>query len=171
MRRAIATMGAAAFVLWATTATFAQATNFSGTWVRDMPAGGGAGAGGGGRQGGGGGGGAFACGGECTIVQDAKTLTIKRTAGQGGQAPADVVLTLVGESKLMQPGRQGGEPTPYTVNAKWDGAKWVVTRNVEMGENKFTTTQTISIEGGKLTIVTTSSRDGATPQTITYSKK
>ena len=65
MRRAIATMGAAAFVLWATTATFAQGkTDFSGTWNRDMPAAGAAGAGGGGGGGGqrGGGGGALAVG-------------------------------------------------------------------------------------------------------------
>lgn len=172
MRRAIATMGAAAFVLWATTAAFAQATNFSGTWVRDMPAGGGGGAaGGGGGRGGGGGGGVFACGAECTIVQDGKTMTIKRTAGQGGQAPADLVINLTGESKLMQPGRQGGEPTPYTATAKWDGAKWVVTRSFDMQGTAITSTQTLSIEGGKLTVVTTSSREGATPQTATYSKK
>jgi hypothetical protein len=166
-------MGAAAFVLVTATAAFAQAPNFSGTWVRDMPAAGaaaGGGGGGGGRQGGGGGG-VFACGAECTIVQDGKTLTIKRPAGQSGQAPADVVLTLVGESKLMQPGRQGGEPTPYTATAKWDGAKWVVTRTFDMQGTSITSTQTVSLEGGKLTVVTTSSRDGATPQTATYTKK
>jgi hypothetical protein len=162
--------------------TFAQGTNFAGTWVRDAgaaPAGGGGGGaagggGGGGGQGrgGGGGGGVFACGAECTIVQDAKTLTIKRPApAQGGNAPADLVLNLTGPSKLMAPGRGGAEPTPYEANAKWDGAKWVVTRTLDMQGTSITATQTISIEAGKLTVVSTSTREGAMPQTQTYTKK
>jgi hypothetical protein len=164
--------------------TFAQGTNFSGTWTRDAgaaPAGGGGGGaagggggGGGGQRGGGGmggGGGAFTCGAECTIVQDAKTVTIKRPAGQNGQAPADIVLNLTGTTKLMAPGRGGAEPTPYEVNAKMDGGKWVLTRTMDMQGTSMTITQTVSVEGGKLTVVTNSGREGATPTTATYSKK
>ena len=180
MRRVTALLVAAA-VAGLVATTFAQGTNFAGTWVRDAgaaPAGGGgggaAGGGGGGGQGrgGGGGGGAFACGAECTITQDAKTLTIKRPApAQGGNAPADVVLNLTGVTKLEQPGRGGNPPTPYEVNAKWDGAKWVATRAVTMGDQSFTVTQTVSIEAGKLTVVTNTGREGATPTTATYTKK
>jgi hypothetical protein len=166
-------MGVAAIALMATTATFAQGkTDFSGTWTRDMPAGGGDPAAGRGGRGGGGGGGAFNCGGECTITQTATALTIKRPANaQSGQTPPDITINLAGATKLTQPGRQGGAPTEYEVNAKWDGAKWVLTRTIDMQGTAITSTQTLSIEGGKLTIVTTSTREGATPQTTTYSKK
>jgi hypothetical protein len=179
MRRVTAMVSAAAVVLWMATA-FAQGPNLSGTWTRDMPAGapagGGAagGGGGGGQRGGGmgGGGGAFNCGAECTIVMDAKTVTIKRPANaQTGTTPADIVLNVTGVTKLEQPGRGGAAPTPYEVTAKVDGAKWVVTRTMDMQGTSITNTQTISIEGGKLTVVTTSTREGAAPQTATYTKK
>ena len=180
MRRVTALLGAAAVVgLMAT--TFAQGTNFSGTWTRDAaaaPAGGAAAAGGGGGQRGGGagrgggGGGAFACGMECTITQDAKTLTIKRPAGANGQALPDVVLNLTGVTKQEVPGRgEGAAPTVLETNAKWDGAKWVLTRVQDMQGTSITSTTTVSIEGGKLTVVTTSTREGAMPQTATYTKK
>ena len=175
MRRVTAMLGAAALVLLMSSSVFAQAPNLSGTWVADAPAGGapaGGGGGGGGRGGGGGGGGAFNCGQECTIVQDAKTLTIKRPAGAQGQAPADIVLNLDGsDSKIMQPGRQGGEPTATIAKAKVEGNKIVVTRTIDMQGTAITSTQTISLDAGKLTIVTNSGREGATPQTRTYSKK
>jgi hypothetical protein len=171
-------LGAAAVLVWMATA-YAQGPNFSGTWVREAPAGGAAGggggaAGGGGQRGGGmgGGGGAFNCGAECTITQDAKALTIKRPANaQTGQAPADIVINLTGETKITMPGRQGGAPTESVVTAKVDGAKWVLTRTMDMGGTSMTSTQTISIEGGKLTIVSNSGREGATPTTATYTKK
>ena len=177
MRRIAAMLGAAAMVLLVSSTVSAQAPNLSGTWVADAPAGGaaaggGGGGGGGGRGGGGGGGGAFNCGQECTIVQDAKTLTIKRPAGAQGAAPADVVLMLDGsDSKIMMPGRQGGEPTAAVAKAKVEGSKIVVTRTLDMQGTAVTATQTISLEAGKLTIVTNSGREGATPQTRTYSKK
>jgi len=177
MRRIAAMLGAAAMVLLVSSTVSAQAPNLSGTWVADAPAGGaaaggGGGGGGGGRGGGGGGGGVFNCGQECTIVQDAKTLTIKRPAGAQGAAPADVVLMLDGsDSKIMMPGRQGGEPTAAVAKAKVEGSKIVVTRTLDMQGTAVTATQTISLEAGKLTIVTNSGREGATPQTRTYSKK
>ena len=170
-------LGAAAMVLLVSSTVSAQAPNLSGTWVAEAPAGGapaggGGGGGGGGRGGGGGGGGAFNCGQECTIVQDAKTLTIKRPAGAQGAAPADIVLMLDGsDSKIMQPGRQGGEPTATIAKAKVDGTKIVVTRTIDMQGTAVTATQTISLEAGKLTIVTNSGREGAAPTTRTYTKK
>ena len=182
MRRVTAMLTAAAVVLFMAT-TFAQGPNFSGTWTRDAgaaPAGGGGGGaaggggGGGGQRGGGmgGGGGAFNCGMECTIVQDAKTLTIKRPAGAQGTAPADIVLNLSGVTKLEQPGRGGAAPTPYEVTAKVDGSKWVLSRTMDMQGTAMTVTQTVSIEGGKLTVVTTRSGEPAPPAvTATYSKK
>lgn len=183
MRRVSVLMSAAAVVLWMASVS-AQGPNFSGTWVREAPAGapaggpppgggGGGGMGGGQRGGGmGGGGGVFNCGAECTITQDAKALTIARPANaQTGQQPADIVINLTGETKMTQAGRGGNAPTEYTVTAKVDGAKWVLTRTMDMGGNTMTMTQTIALDGGKLTVTTNTGREGATPTTITYSKK
>src|SRR5262245_36272401 len=177
MRRVTALLVAAA-VAGLVATTFAQGTNFSGTWTRDAgaaPAGGGGAAGGGGGGGGqrgggmGGGGGAFACGMECTITQDAKALTIKRPVNaQTGQAPADVVLNLSGVTKLEQPGRGGAAPTPYEVTAKWDGAKWVLSRSLTRGDQTVTVVQTISLDAGKLSVATAGGHTPAT--TATYSK-
>jgi hypothetical protein len=164
-------MCAAAVVLWATNAFAQKPTSFAGTWVREAPAGGGGG-GGGGRQGGGGGGGAFNCGMECTIVQDAKTLTIKRASmKEGAPAPADIVITLGGDSKIMMGGRGGG--TEVTVNSKWDGAKLVLSMTRDMQGTPVTSTQTISMEGGKLVIESTGPGRGGEVQTTkaTYTKK
>ena len=177
MRSITAMLSAAALVLFTATSVSAQGkADFSGKWTREAPAGGGAaagGGGGGGQRGGGmgGGGGAFNCGQECTIVQDAKSLTIKRPANAQGTTPADIVLMLDGtDSKITMPGRGGGEATTSVAKAKWDGNKLVVTRTIDMQGTAITSTQTISIEAGKLTIVTNSGREGATPQTITYTK-
>ena len=174
-------LATAAVVMFLATTAFAQGPSLSGTWVRDAgaaPAGGGGGAAGGGGggggqgRGGGGGGGAFNCGMECTIVQDAKTVTIKRPAGAQGTAPADIVLNVSGVTKLEAPGRGGAAPTPYEVTAKVDGNKWVLTRTLDMQGTSVTVTQTVSIEAGKLTVVSTRSGDPApAPTTATYSKK
>jgi hypothetical protein len=166
-------VGAAAVVLWAATAFAQGKAEFSGTWTREMPAAAAAGAaGGGGRggRGGGGGGGVFNCGMSCTIVQDAKMLTVKRTSGrQGAPAPADLVFMLDGtDSKITMGGRGGA--TEVVAKAKWDGNKLVISATRDMGGTMVTSTQTLSIEGGKLTIVTNSGRESATPVTATYTK-
>ncbi len=168
MRRMTVLLGAAIFALVATNA-YAQA-NFAGKWTREAPAGGGAAAGGGGgggqRGGGGGGGGAFNCGMACEITQDGAAIKITRQ--QGDQTVTASFPTKGGEAKNQMAGRGGA--TEVVSSTKWDGAKYVVTTTRDMGGTNVTSTQTISIEGGKLTIVTTSSREGAAPQTATYTK-
>ena len=155
MRSMTAMLSAAALVLFTATGAFAQGkADFSGKWTREAPAGGAAAAGGGGGGGGqrggggmGGGGGAFSCGQECTITQDAKSLTIKRPANAQGTAPADIVLMLDGtDSKITMPGRGGGEATTSVAKAKWDGSKLVVTRTIDMQGTAITSTQTISMQ-------------------------
>ena len=172
MRRVTAMVGAAAVVLWAATAFAQGKADFGGTWTREMPAAGaaGGGGGGGGRGGGGGGGGVFNCGMTCTIVQDAKMLTVKRTsAREGAPAPADLVFMLDGtDSKITMGGRGGA--TEVVAKAKWDANKLVISATRDMGGTMITSTQTLSIEGGKLTIVTNSGRESATPVTATYTK-
>ena len=172
MRRAAAMLVAAAVVLTASNAYAQGKTNFAGTWVREAPAGGGAaagGGGGGGGRGGGGGGGVFTCGMECTITQDAKALTIKTTT-QAGEQQRTIMLDGT-DTKFEMPGRQGGAATPVVAKAKWDGAKLVITRTIDMRGTPVTATQTLSIDAGKLTVVTNTGREGATPQTATYTKK
>ncbi len=173
MRRMATAMCAAAMVLVATSAFAQKPTSFAGTWTRDMPAGDPAAGGGrgGGRQGGGGGGGAFNCGMECTIVQDAKSLTIKRASmKEGAPAPADIVIMLDGtDSKIMMGGRGGG--TEVAAKATWQGSNLVITMTRDVQGTSVTSTQTLSIAGGKLNVVTNSGREGSTPQTVTYTKK
>jgi hypothetical protein len=173
MRSAAAMLVAAAVVLTASNAYAQAKTNFAGTWVREAPAGGGAaagGGGGGGGRGGGGGGGVFTCGGECTITQDAKALTVT-TENQQGKQQRTIMLDGT-DTKFEMPGRQGGAATPVVAKAKWDGAKLVITRSVDNPQGTpVTATQTLSIDAGKLTVVTNSGREGATPMTATYTKK
>ena len=171
MRRAAAMLFAAAMVLTAANAYAQAKANFAGTWVRDAPAGGaaaGGGGGGGGRQGGGGGGGAFNCGMECTITQDATSITITPVTPNGPGEPRKLMLT--GDSKYMQGGRQGGAATEIVAKSAAEAGKWVVSVTRDMQGTSVTSKQTISIEGGKLTVVTNSGREGATPQTVTYTK-
>ena len=174
MRRITAMVGAAAVVMM-TAGVFAQAKpSFAGKWtlVPDPNAAAAGGGGGGGRRGGGGGGGGggFACGMECTITQDATTLTITRTvAGREGGAPTEVktVLKLDGTDS-SNPGRGGGDP--IISKAKVEGDKLVVSTTRTQGENTVTATQTVSIVGGNLVVVSSSGREGAAPVTTTYKK-
>lgn len=188
MRRVIAMVSAAAFVL-ATTSVFAQgaAASFNGKWTRDMPAGGGgggaAGGGGGGARGGGGGGGrggpggggggGFQCNPSCTLTVTAAALKIERPAGQDGTVPAPLNFKLDG-SDSSNPGRMGqdGTPGPAVISkAKWDGNKIVISTSRDVQGNTVTSTQTLSVEGGKLTVSTTNSMQAdAPPQVATYSK-
>jgi hypothetical protein len=159
-----------------TASVFAQKpTNFAGTWTRDAPAGGGAaaggGGGGGGRQGGGrgGGGGAFNCGMECTIAQDATSITITPVGPNGPGEPRKIMLT--GDTKYSVPGRQGGAATEVTAKSKWVGDKLEISVTRDMQGTAVTSTQTLSIAAGTLTVVSNSGQPDAQPQTATYTKK
>ena len=148
--------------------------DFSGKWVMDPasapapPAGAPAGGGGGGGRGGGrGGGGGF--GQEFEAKQDAKTLTITRT--QGDQTVTTVFNLDGSESKNTVQGRGGA--TEQVSKAVWDGAKLVVTTQINAGGNNIEQKRVFAIEGGNLTIETTApGRDGGpgTPQKLVYKK-
>ena len=161
MRRVSALLGAAAVVLWATSA-FAQAKpSFAGTWVREAPAGGG---GGGGGRGGGGGWGM-----EPTITQDATTLTVKWSQpGREGGTPTEQTRTYkLDGTESKNPGGRGGEQIS---KATWEGSKLVIKTATQAGES----TMAVSLEGGNLVIENTfPGREGGAPTTnkIVYKKK
>jgi hypothetical protein len=114
---------------------------------------------------------AFACGDECTIIQTATTLTIKRPPNAQGVAPPDVVLYLDGrESKNMDAGRVGQAPIEYVSRATWDGATLVTTRPTPAG-GKYNAIRSISLEAGTLVIVTSTDFPGLMPQTSKYTKR
>ena len=92
------------------------------------------------------------------------------TENQQGKQQRTIMLDGT-DTKFEMPGRQGGAATPVVAKAKWDGAKLVITRSVDMQGTPVTATQTLSIDAGKLTVVTNTGREGATPQTATYTKK
>jgi hypothetical protein len=127
MRRAAAVLSTAAMVMFAVS-VFAQAPNFAGKWTADTEknAAAMAGGGGGGRGGRGGG------GGDMTITQDAKTLTIERS--MGGNAVKQTYNLDGSDSKNMQPGRGGAAGAEVVSNAKWDGAKLVITTHGANGD-------------------------------------
>ena len=186
MRRQTMLLAAVAVLVPLNDATIAQSTpNFSGTWTqvrgatpppttRPRSDGGGnsasTGSGGNGRSAGVGGL-AFNCSLECTIVQTATTLTIKRPTDATGFTPPDVVLELDGsDSTNTQPGRDGRPPTTYVATAKWEGQTLLVTRPIG-SSGQFLSTQTLSLDGGTLKITTGATVPGITPQTLTYTKK
>jgi beta-lactamase regulating signal transducer with metallopeptidase domain len=105
------------------------------------------------------------CGTECTIVQNAKTLTISRVDQSGSWVPdiGVVVLNLDGsESTFTQ-----SNGSQFAASARSDGDTLVVTRNTSA---RASVTQTLSIDKGKLTVVTKFSL-GDAPVTLTYVKR
>ncbi len=169
MRRMTALLGATAIVL-ATTSALAQKTSFAGTWVREAPAAGAAEAGCGGGRGGGGGGGGWGM--EPTITQDATTLTVKwvNPGREGGEPTPQTRTYKLDGTESKNSIMRGGQATEVVSKASWDGAKLVIKTTTPAGE----TTTVVSIEAGKLTIaVTNPGREGGAPttNTITYTKK
>jgi hypothetical protein len=165
---------ATAMVLMTASAYAQKPTNFAGTWTRDAPAGGaaaaGGGGGGGGRGGGrGGGGAAFNCGMECTIAQDATSITITTMTQNGPGEPRKINLT--GDTKISVPGRQGGAATEITAKSKWVGDKLEISVTRDMQGTMVTSTTTLSMAAGKLTVVNNSGQADAQPTTTTYTKK
>lgn len=174
MRRVTAVLSAAAFVI-ATVGVLAQAkTNFAGKWTRDAApagaAGGGApgGAGGGGGRGGFGGGGRGGWGMECTITQDANTLTVEYMGGGQNPAPVKMTYKLDGSESHNSVMGRGGAATDQVSKASWDGANLKIVTTGANGD----TTMVVSLAGGKLSIATTAPGRDGTPatNTITYSK-
>jgi hypothetical protein len=130
----------------------AQKSDFSGKWtlVPDPAA---AAAGGGGRGGGRGGGGGGFCGPECTITQDATSLTVTRTT-QAGEQKATYKLD---GSESKNPGRGGAE---VVSKAAWEGNRVVIQASQPGRDGGAPTTvkQTISMAGGQLEVETDAGR-------------
>ena len=172
MRR-ISWLGTAVATVLFVAGLSAQKTDFSGKWtlVPDPNAAAAGGGGGGGRGGGRGGGGGQFCGQECTITQDATSLTVARTT-QAGEVKASYKLD-GSESKNSQPGRGGGAPTEVVSKAAWDGAKVTITSSQpgREGGPAISRKQVLSVTGGQLEVETTVDA-GQGPQTTkqTYKK-
>ena len=138
--------------------------DFSGKWTlvpdpNAAPPGGGGGGGGGGQRGGGrGGGGGQFCGQECTIAQDAKTLTITRTTQAGEQK---AVYNLDG-SESKNAGR-GGD---VVSKAAFEGGKLVIQTQLpgRDGGPGTTAKTTVGLSGGQMEVETDAGR-GAQKQT------
>lgn len=151
-------------VLMLSTLAAQSKPDFSGTWVLDRKAQ---------TSGGRGGGGTVSmvsgapvnCGTECTIVQNAKTLTISRRVSQEGVKAPDVVLNLDGgESTIVQ---SLSPRVEYTATAKWDRDRLVVTRSM----GYFNIVQTIEHDDGKLSVASAFTVEGDVPVTLTYTRK
>jgi len=143
------------------------APDLSGKWtlIADPNAAAAAPAGGGGGRGGGrGGGGGQFCGQECTITQDATSLTVARTTPNG---EVKAVYKLDGsESKNMQQGRGGA--TEIVSKATVAGGKVSISTTRDAGGTAVTTKTTLSAAGGELTVE--NAVEGAQPPAATTQK-
>jgi hypothetical protein len=142
---------AAAIATFLVVGLSAQKADLSGKWtlVPDPAA---AAGGGGGGRGGGRGGGGF-CGQECTITQDATTLTVTRTT-QAGEQKATYKLD---GSESKNPGRGGAE---VVSKAAWEGPK-IVIQTAQPGRDGGPPTnvkQTIGVTGGQMEVETDAGR-------------
>ena len=165
----------AAAVLAVATLAWAQKTDFSGTWTLDpeasgaapggAPGGGGGGGGRGGGRGGMGGGIGFACANECTIAQDATTLTVTRTGPQG---ELKSVFKLDGTESTNSMA-MGENKMDFKSKAVWEGSKLVITTTGDMGGNPFESKATLSLDASGNLVVERSGGRGAQP-TQTYKK-
>jgi hypothetical protein len=163
MRRMAIALTAAALLVSASISAQAP-PNFAGKWTlvpaADAPAGG---------KGGGGGGFGALCAQECTITQDAKTLTVERTTQAG---PVKSTYTLDGsESKNTMAGRQGAQVTSVST-AKWEGAKLNIVTKTDMGGTMVEAKNVLSLEGGNLVVERTAAgrEGGPTTTKQTYKK-
>jgi hypothetical protein len=174
MKRTIsALMAAAALVIFTTGLSAQGKPSFVGKWTLQAdpaaapPAGGGGGraGGGGGRMGGMGGGLGFACGTECTIAQDATTLTVTRTT-PAGETKAAFKLDGTESTNSMTMGE-----TTMTSKSKavWEGAKLVITTTADMGGQAIETKATLSLDASGNLVVERAGGRGAQP-TQTYKK-
>ena len=157
----VATAIAAAFLVAGLSAQ--GKPDFSGKWTLVVdpaaaPPAGGGGGGGGQRGGGRGGGGAQVCGQECTITQDATSLTVTRTTQAGEQKS---VFKLDG-SESKNAGR-GGD---VVSKAMWEGNKIVISTALpgRDGGPGTTAKSTVGMTGGMMEIETDAGR-GPTKQT------
>jgi hypothetical protein len=149
--------------------------NFAGHWmlVPDAAAAGGGGAaaggggGGGGRQGGGRGGGGGFCGPDCTITQDASTITIARDMG-GTPSKTVYKLDASGSNSV----NMGGNAMDIPYKTSWTGDKLTIVTTTNFNGNSSETTTAVSMDGGNLKVETTRpARGGGAPMTTSQTYK
>ena len=126
----------------------AQKADLSGKWTLVPDPNAAAGGGGGGGRGGGG-----FCGPECTITQDATTLTVTRTTQAGDQK---TVYKLDG-SESKNPGRGGVE---VVSKAMWEGNRLSVStaQPGRDGGPGVTVTMKVGVAGGQMEVETDAGR-------------
>jgi len=130
----------------------AQKADLSGKWTLVPDPNAAPGGGGGGGRGGRGGGGGF-CGPECTITQDATTLTVTRTTQAGEQK---TVYRLDG-SESKNPGRGGVD---VMSKAMWEGNRLSIStaQPGRDGGPGITVTMKVGVTGGQMEVETDAGR-------------
>ena len=172
MRRVQALLTGAAVALFLAGVSAQGKPNFAGHWTlvpdANAPAGGGAaagggGGGGGGQRGGGRGGGGGFCGADCTITQDASTITIARSVG-GNDTKTIYKLDGSGTNAV----NAGGNSMDIAYKTSWSGDKLTIVTTV----NSNDTTTAVSMDGANMKVETTRpGRNGGAPMTTAQSYK
>jgi hypothetical protein len=101
---------------------------------------------------------AFDCGGECTIRQTARAITITRLDVPKGLPQPPVVLTLDGKASWNEDVERVGEPpVRFAALARWDGATLVTVRSVDPNdpEAPYQAIRSLALEEGRLIITAT----------------
>lgn len=111
---------------------------------------------------------AFSCDDACTIIQSARTLTVKLPVAPDGVSPPDVVLPLDGTETTITQILHAGEPsTSFVATAKWQGNKLVVTRFF----GPAAVVQTLALDGPEMTITITVPVERVAPFSYKYVKR
>lgn len=100
----------------------------------------------------------FDCGGECTIRQTLRAITITRLDVPKGLHAPPVVLTLDGKPSVNEDVQRVGEPpVKFAALARWNGATLVAVRSLDPKdpEGHFQTIRALALEDGRLIITTT----------------
>jgi len=169
MRR-VATMLTALALVASAASLSAQNPNFAGKWTLqvDPNAAAAGGGGGGGRGGGRGGGGGQFCGMECTVTQDAATLTVSRTT-QAGEIKSTYKLDGTESKNTVTFGQNTIESSS---TAKFEAGKLTITTKQDMNGTAVTSTTILSLANGDLVVERTApGRDGAPATTKQTYKK
>jgi hypothetical protein len=176
MRRVQALLTGAAVALFLAGVSAQGKPNFAGHWTlvpdANAPAGGGAaasggGGGGGGQRGGGRGGGGGFCGADCTITQDASTITITRSVG-GNDVKSVYKLEGAGSNSM----NAGGNSVEIPYKTSWSGDKLTIVTTTNFNGNSTETTTAVSMDGANMKVETTRpGRNGGEPMTTAQSYK
>ena len=113
---------------------------------------------------------AFDCGGECTIRQTPRAITITRLDVPKNLQPPPVVLTLDGKASWNEDVQRVGEPpVKFAALARWDGPTLVTVRSSD--PKLPDVIRSLALDDGRLIVTTSVTLPGIAPQRRIYVRR